>query len=770
MPASRRRAPGGSRSTSRCAPSAGRSIPELPTGVRSARAVRLALPWRLEPERAALLVRDDDRPFALIGRWAGGGALIGSQPVRVARADHDPFALLEDVPLTACRGDSGGGGGAVGGGWFGYLGYRLAERVEAISAGPPAVRQLPDFELGFYDHLVHLDAAGTWWFEALWTEPRAAAIRARLVELCRRADRGTPRPRPFSTSAWTAEPGAGGHALAIEACRERIHAGDLFQANLAQRVAARMTGEPVDLFATGVPRLRPDRAAWLGGPWGSVVSLSPELFLERHGRRVRSAPIKGTCHRPQDASAARASAAGLGASVKDRAENLMIVDLVRNDLGRVCETGSIRVAALAQARAHAGVWHLVSEIVGTVAGDVGDGELVRAAFPPGSVTGAPKVAALDVIAELESTAREVYTGAIGFVSPLGGLELSVAIRTFEFSGEDVWLGVGGGIVADSVPIDELGECLVKLEPVLSAIGGRQAPQARDPRPPWSRGDGHRSRRGPTPLPARLAARPTPRPDPGAGVFETMLVGDGRAVCVEGHLSRLAASVEELYGLRLPEDAGDRVAEAAAGEPTGPARLRLSARPARGALELSLATYPLAAERPPVALRTMTIPGGLGAHKWIDRRLIEGLERSAAPEQPIFGDVDGRVLESSRANVFVVEGGRLVTPPVAGRLLPGLTRARVIRLARGIGLDVRVEEISAERLRDAAEVFVTGSIGGVEPVTSLDGRALGPPGGCCLLLADGLAQAGTDSASPAASRRASAFVVCSQVKSSSSRPK
>lgn len=751
-----------------------RRVPSGPVaGVSSARAVRLALPWRLEPEQAALLVRDDVRPFALIGLWAGGGALIGSRPIRVARPDDDPFALLEDLPLIA-RGRDSGGGQPVGGGWFGYLGYRLAERVEAVSAGPPWSRRLPEFELGFYDHLLHLDAAGRWWFEALWTERRAPAIRARLVELCRRAAGRTPRPRPFSTSAWTATPGPGGHALAIEACRERIHAGDLFQANLARRIAGRMTGEPVDLFATGVPRLRPDRAAWLGGPWGSVVSLSPELFLERIGRRARSAPIKGTCRRPGDASAARASAAGLGASVKDRAENVMIVDLVRNDLGRVCEVGSIRVAALAQARPHTGVWHLVSEVVGRVAPDVGDGELVRAAFPPGSVTGAPKVAAVDVIAELESTAREVYTGAIGFVSPLAGLELSVAIRTFEFAGDDVWLGVGGGIVADSDPVDELGECLVKLEPLLRAIGARLGPDVPALRPAGplpARGGNGPARFRAAPLPARLAARPVPRPDPRAGVFETMLVRDGRTVAPERHLARLAASVDVLYGLRLPAQTAGLVEAAAAGEAGRLARLRLSARPGRGVVALALTTSPLPADRPAVALRTITIPGGLGVHKWVDRRLIEAFELSVAPEQPLFCDADGRLLEASRSNLFIVDpDGRLITPPVDGRLLPGVTRAAIMRVAGRVGLELRVEEISADRLSRAIEVFVTGSLGGVEPVTSCDGRPLRPPGACCLLLRGALAQAGTDSARPAASRRASALPVCSQVKSSSSRPK
>jgi para-aminobenzoate synthetase/4-amino-4-deoxychorismate lyase len=504
------------------------------------------------------------------------------------------------------------------------------------------------------------------------------------------------------------------------------------------------------------------------------VSLSPELFIERHGRQVRSAPIKGTARRMSEAGGDRVSAGRLGASAKDRAENVMIVDLVRNDLGRVCEPGSIRVVALAQARAHAGVWHLVSEVVGSVAADVGDGALVRAAFPPGSVTGAPKVAAIDVIAELESSGRGVYTGAIGFASPVAGLELSVAIRTFEFAGDDVWVGVGGGIVADSDPVDEVAECLTKLEPLLAAIGGRLAADAGRGEPVGAPAnqcgaDPVAPRRAP--LPGRLGARPVRRPDPRAGVFETLLVLDGHPVDAERHLARLAASVRSVYGRCLPGETASLIAETAGGERGGRARLRVTARPGRRKLELTVRTSPLPASRPRVALATMTIPGGLGAHKWADRRLIEAFEAHVAPQQPVFCDVDGLVLEASRWNVFVVDAdGTLVTPPVGGRLLPGVTRASILRLAGRLGLEHRVEEVSLDRLAAAREVFVSGSLGRLEAVESHDGRLIGPAGPISLMLSRGLAQAGTDSASPAASRSASALFVCSQVKSSSSRPK
>ncbi len=674
-------------------PAPGTPAPPAPV-LAAATVVRVPLSWTLTPERAALLVRDDARPFALIGCWAGGGALIGSEPIAVADADADPFTLLATQPRVA----RGAGDGAVAGGWFGYLGYELGRQLEPVGASPPGGGGLAPTELAFYDHLVRCDGHGRWWFEALWTDARAADLSDRLRALDARAAQ-PPRRRPFATAPWRATPGPAGHELAVAACRRRIHAGDLFQANVCARLESRLRGAAIDLFVTAAAALRPDRAAFLSGPWGAIASLSPELFLERRGRRVRSAPIKGT--------RAAGERAGLLASAKDRAENVMIVDLVRNDLGRVCVPGSIAVEALAQARPHAGVWHLVSEVSGLLADDVDDGALVRAAFPPGSVTGAPKVAALNVIAELESSARGVYTGAIGFASPVAGLELSVAIRTFELCGKRALLGVGGGIVADSDPHDEARECVVKARPLLDAIGATLVL------------DGHGAG---APRPLRVAPQPVPRPDPAAGVFETLLVAGGTPVALDRHLARLRRSVRDLYGRSLPPELMGEL-RAAAGT-ADRARLRVTVRPGRGRLAIELEVTALTARATPVRLVPRTVPGGLGDHKWADRRLLASLGDDG---EPLLCDLDGRVLEAARASVFCVDpGGRLLTPPADGRILPGVTRARVLELASVLGLAAVVEPLGLGRLERADELFVTGALGGIEPA-HLEGQAPRDPG-------------------------------------------
>ena len=683
--------------------------------------LREPLDAAIAPAQATLMLRGDDRPFALIGAWAGGGAILGSEPVRVARPDDDLFAVLDEMPVvtrasapSSSRASAPPSSRAVGGGWFGFLGFEARHRVERGHPPPPRPVPLADGALAYFDHLLRMDPDGRWWFEALVTPEREAAIEARRDELAARLAR-TPAARPFATRDWRWIPSPAGHAEAVEACRERIAAGDLFQANLCLRLEGRIDGDAFDLFATAADALPTDRAAFVTGPWGTVASLSPEIFLLRTGRTVRSAPIKGT--RPADRREE------LARSEKDRAENVMIVDLVRNDLGRVCKPGTVRATALAEVRPHAGVWHMVSEIEGELRDGLGDAALLRATFPPGSVTGAPKLAALDVIAELESTGREAYTGAIGFASPVAGLELSVCIRTFEFRGERVWLGAGGGIVADSDGAEEAREAAAKAAPLLAAIGaeprargvGEVAPGAGAEPPAATADDVGPSARAelaasagarafiPRPLRViRRGPRPVPRPDPAAGLYETVLVADGRPRDLAAHLKRLAASARALYGSAPPGDLAERCAAASRGHIR--ARLRVDLVPGEEPTVVVTALGELA----PVVLRPVVLPGGLGPHKWRDRALLEAHEADDRDSLPLLLDADGYVLEASRATIVVrARDGRLYTPPEDERILPGVT-------ARLAGARPRV--LTLADLDAANAVYVASALRGLSPAT------------------------------------------------------
>ena len=255
---------------------------------------------------------------------------------------------------------------------------------------------------------------------------------------------------------------------------EYIRQGDIFQANICLRLEAAFDGDPLDAFCAAATRLDPPYAAFLRiSDSAAIASLSPELFLRRTGDRVLSSPIKGTPRSGQRTRPRRRlSRDELMASAKDGAENVMIVDLMRNDLSRVCVPGTVEVPALLKAEPHPGVWHLVSDVTGVLAPGTSDAALVAATFPPGSVTGAPKVRALEIIHELEPAPREAYTGAIGYRGPVAGLELNVAIRTFEFHGSRAWLGAAAAAVtARSDPNDEFRECLLKAAPLIRAIGG-----------------------------------------------------------------------------------------------------------------------------------------------------------------------------------------------------------------------------------------------------------------------------------------------------------
>jgi len=266
-------------------------------------------------------------------------------------------------------------------------------------------------------------------------------------------------PSGFAVGDWTPSWSPAGYAAAIDEVREAIARGDVYQVNLVQHLDAPFEGDPAALAAALAP-LRPIQARpFVGNGW-AIVSASPELFLARRGRRVWTMPIKGT--RPLGGS-------GLSEAEKDRAEHVMIVDLERNDLSRVCEPGSVAWPELMVERELAGVVHLVSTVEGTLREGVGLAEMLEATFPGGSVTGAPKIAAVDHIAALEPVGRGASMGALGRLWPNGDLELALTIRTFAVAEDRIHLWVGGGIVWDSEPEAEIEESWVKARPLLDAL-------------------------------------------------------------------------------------------------------------------------------------------------------------------------------------------------------------------------------------------------------------------------------------------------------------
>jgi para-aminobenzoate synthetase component I len=294
-----------------------------------------------------------------------------------------------------------------------------------------------------------------------WPDPPEPCRLPLLAARIHPRDEHRATPGPFTVGEWERSWDDEGYAGAVESAQAAIARGDVYQVNLVQHLHAPFEGDPAGLAPALAP-LRPLYPHPLAGDGWAIVSASPELFLARRGDRVWTKPIKGT--RPAGVRGE------LRDSEKDGAEHVMIVDLERNDLSRVCEPGSVRWPDLMAEHELAGVTHMVTTVEGKLRESVGLAELLRAAFPGGSVTGAPKISAIDHIAALEPVGRGASMGALGRIYPNGDLELALTIRTFAVVDGRIHLWVGGGIVWDSDPRAEIEESWVKARPLLAAVG------------------------------------------------------------------------------------------------------------------------------------------------------------------------------------------------------------------------------------------------------------------------------------------------------------
>lgn len=425
-----------------------------------------------------------------------------------------------------------------------------------------------------------------------------------------------------------------GYRQAVERIRAYIAAGDCYQVNYTFPLNFDWFGHPLALYGA----LRHRQPVRYGGvvsmEGGGIVSLSPELFLERQGSRLSTRPMKGTAPRASDPEALRQSE-------KNRAENLMIVDLLRNDLGRVAQGGTVRVDGLFEIEDYPTLWQMVSQVSAEVPGR-GLGDILQALFPCGSITGTPKIRAMQIAAQLEGRPRRLYTGALGWIAPGGDFRLNVAIRTLELAADGSGsLGIGSGIVTDSEAAAEWQECLLK-----SAF-------LRDL-------------------------------DPGLKLIETLCREEGAYPRLQGHLERLRASAAWL-GFAFDE---------------GTVRRALAAQPAEGRWRIRL-TLSKAGEVEVTASALLPEPAGprlarlaagpidsrnpLRRHKTTAREQYDKVlqEISAKPEvfDVVFLNERGEVAEGARSNVFVERDGRLLTPPVGSGALPGVLRAELLASGR-----------------------------------------------------------------------------------------
>lgn len=471
-------------------------VEPLPAGVTAVAAFR-----RLS-ERPSCLFLDSALPHATLGRYS----FVAVDPYKQIRCERDAADAWERIQqeLNRCPAPDREDLPPFQGGAAGLFGYELNRSLEPrLQSTASAVRdefRTPVLQIGFYDCVFAFDHERSqgWLISTGWPEQDAAS---RIERAARRRDQmlqwldepepqpstgGQPRRREFACPGFDARQliershatpfegvlsnfDADRFRRSVERAVEYIFAGDIFQVNFAQRLLFRSDDDPRRLYE----RMRTCNAATFAAYFDlgdrQLVSASPERFLATRGGRIETRPIKGTRPRVQRPEADLFAATDLQDSEKDNAENVMIVDLLRNDLSRVCRPDSIRVEQLCEVESYAFVQHLVSSVTGQLRAECEPLDAVRAAFPGGSITGAPKIRAMEIIAELEQTARGAYCGSLGYVGYNGAMDLSILIRTITACGDWWQFPVGGGVVSLSTAENEYQETWHKAAGMLRAL-------------------------------------------------------------------------------------------------------------------------------------------------------------------------------------------------------------------------------------------------------------------------------------------------------------
>ena len=498
-------------------------------------------------------------------------------------------------------------------------------------------------------------------------------------------DREYPADPPENESASLSEPVAASVALeipkedyvaAIARIKEHLAAGDTYQVNFTDRLAFDSPLSPAEVFAALSARQRVAYSAFLNIERGPVISLSPELFFKTEGDCIITRPMKGTIPRGRDRADDERIANLLRHDEKNRAEHVMIVDLLRNDLGRICRPGTVQVHHPFAVERYDTLHQMTSTVAGCLNPGISFFDIFRGLFPSGSITGAPKHRTMQIIHELERKPRGVYTGAIGFMSPRRSSVFNVAIRTLVMQSGNITMGVGGGIVADSEPEDEYRECLLK------------------------------------------AAFVTRRSEP-FRLIETML-WDGEFKRLTLHLDRMESSA--LY-FDFPFDRS-RIASTLADFGKTPAfgagtrqRVRLTLA-ANGELTTEVSPYPQEPSQIKIWLtdeRTSSMDL-FRRHKTTRRELYDRLYAEAREhgfDDVIFSNERGEITEGAISNVFIEREGKLLTPPVTSGVLPGVLRAHILQTHAGSEEAV----LHVGDLKSADGIFLCSSLRGLRRVAS-----------------------------------------------------
>jgi para-aminobenzoate synthetase / 4-amino-4-deoxychorismate lyase len=592
----------------------------------------------------------------------GGRSLLYAAPERIVSTSspEEVDAALDEVSAGLARGLH-----AVG--FFSYeLGYCLEPKLRDLL---PAARRVPLFWIGLFRAPVPLDDAST----RAWLDANGGTERAKISNL---------------TLSWTREQ----YTSAFGKVEDYIAAGDVYQINLTLKYRFAFEGNPVALYAALRRKQRVAYGALIGAPDFSVLSLSPELFFRRAGKHMSTRPMKGTAARGRTPREDARLKTWLAMDEKQRAENLMIVDLLRNDLGRVAKIGSVEVTDLFTVETYRSVHQMTSGISAELRSDMGLKDMLRALFPCGSVTGAPKVRAMEIIMELEADPRGVYTCAIGHIAPSGDAQFNVAIRTVVLDADGGEMGIGSGIVADSKSDSEFEECLLKAQ----FLTRPDAPFALIETIRYERSAGF-----------HLLERHLARLQSSAGHFGYPFSREAVLAALETEAARVEAPVAMLR-LLLAEDGTITVTSTAIELPTKGTVWRFV-----------------------ISDQRLDEKDSFFYHKTTQRQFYDReMERQKALtgcDEVVFLNKKGELTEGTRTNLFIEIDGRLFTPALTCGLLPGTLREELLDLPRAAASEA---VLTPQDLLTADRIYLGNSVRGLvraellEPVRREDSeRAL-----------------------------------------------
>ncbi len=592
---------------------------------------------------------------------AAGKTLLFEAPERVVFA-HRP----EEVGAALDAVTDGLGKGLHAAGFFAYeLGYCLEPKLHALM---PKDRRQPLLYVGLFREPRRFTDAET----RGWLDANGGLDRSAISDL---------------SLSWTREQ----YAEAFVRVQDYIAAGDVYQINLTLKYLFGFEGDPVSLYAALRRKQRVEYGALIAAGDFNVLSLSPELFFRREGKMVSSRPMKGTAPRGRTPREDARLKTWLTVDEKQRAENLMIVDLLRNDLGRIAKIGTVEVTDLFTVETYRTVHQMTSGISAELRGDMGLRDMLNALFPCGSVTGAPKVRAMEIIRELEALPRGVYTGAIGHVAPSGDAQFNVAIRTLFIQGGEGEMGIGSGIVSDSKMEAEFEECLLNAQFL-------------------------------TKVDAPFELIETLRHERGKGFY-----------LLERHLARLKSSAAHfgypfdretvLAALEAQADGGDEEVLMVRLLLAEDGKLTVTSTPIALPAKDTVWTFAISDQR-------LDEKDPLFFHKTTRRQFYDReMERQKALtgcDEVIFLNGHGELTEGTRTNLFIEQGGRLFTPALTCGLLPGTLREELIDLPRAAASEAL---LTLADLEGADRIYLGNSVRGLvraEPVRAVSQAAKAEP--------------------------------------------